>query len=152
MRKTKLAVRQPYLDREIAEAEAKIPKDAPELDEQLDKLYAIWLELRRLRTQAMKTRDRERDQEFSERMRENKKEQVRTAVSALGFRDVVFEREYNPMKIRIRKRSQYLALAFFDGGRLRTILKAKRATQLRIRYLINGQPISGCESIYWRPI
>lgn len=123
----------------------------PTLEDELDRLQEKWFELRSLRTKFMVQHNQEKSEEYLSKMREIENDEVKKVAKLLGF-TVEFRNTYNPRKIWLKKKKSYSGLAFFEAGRLKTIIKAKRTDQMQYHYTINGQAWRGCENIYWRRI
>lgn len=124
------------------------------LEIRLDRLYQKWLDVRALHTKAMVSKDRETERKAWQKMEELKRQQVVAVAESLGF-IVEFPEDMKRVDINkfyLKKRSMYSAVAFFEAGRLKTIIKANRSDTMRFRYLINGQTLRGCKNIYWRPL
>lgn len=120
-----------------------------QIELQLDKLNEKWFDARRHYGEAL-AKEKQKATHFYEQMEQIKREQVRIIAKHLGF-EVEFPEDMKRVdsgKFWLKKRKRYRALAFFDGGRLRTIIKAKRPDTMRYSYLINGQALRGCENIY----
>jgi len=120
------------------------------LEDRLDGLEEEWWELRKLHTEAMVKHGTEGYNKTFEQMREIKRQQIIVVAESLGFK-VEFDNPGNTEKFYLKKRSTYRGLAFFEGGRLKAMIKANRSDTMRLQYLINGQAYRGCKNIYWRP-
>lgn len=112
-----------------------------------------WFKLRSKYTKALVAKRRKASEKIHEQMEQLKRDQIIVVAQDLGFEaefDGCKRADYN--KFYLIKRARYRARAFFDGGRLKSIIKTKRSDTMRWSYLINGQAVRGCECIYWRPI
>jgi len=121
------------------------------LETRLDRLSQKWWKARESYSKAMVAKDRESGKKMLQKMEQIKREQVVLVAESLGF-TVEFPEDMKRVdlnKFYLKKRRKYRAVAFFNGGRLRSIVKTKRPDTMRWSYLINGQAHRGCENIYW---
>ena len=122
------------------------------IDLKLDNLHENWMDLQKDYQKALVSHNFNEIQRLLTELKETQTQQVEIVSRTLGY-DVEFIRPPEKFWLLKHKKTRYQAVAIFEFGRLRTIIKTKKAGYFsKLRYLLNGQALKGSENIYWRQI